>query len=265
MSQGLKLSVKGAIWIHFECLQSLSLSAPEEPIFVSVFNYPIKENRWEKRPFWGLGKRMGDREIKKEKKGEDAGEQRFSSGCGCYYLLLLSRVWGGGRDTHAGLLSNAAETFMKSLQKQGRQALFLSSNWFSCGGCCASDFIAAAGPPPLCPHSLLLPDLETYLQLCAAPFPLGHGWAGLRQDSCGILIVTEAEPAAGSDSSQRGTRPGINEPLGAAPASNCSPSNFPYPWEHCSTKKFHQLKCCTPEHLPNVPHLTKVYSSRRCC
>lgn len=43
-------------------------------------------------------------------------------------LLLLSRVWGGGRDTHAGFLSNAAETFMKSLQKQGRQALFLSSN-----------------------------------------------------------------------------------------------------------------------------------------
>lgn len=107
--------------------------------------------------------------------------------------------------------------------------------------------------------------LPTYLQLCAAPFPPGHGWAGLRQDSCGILIVTEAEPAAGSDSPQRGARPGINEPLGAAPASNCSPSNFPYPWEHCSTKKFHQLKCCTPEHLPNVPHLTKVYSSRRCC
>ena len=55
------------------------------------------------------------------------GEVRFSSGCGCYFAPL-SLVWRGGRDTPAGFLSNAAETFMKSLQRQGRQALFLSPN-----------------------------------------------------------------------------------------------------------------------------------------
>lgn len=43
-------------------------------------------------------------------------------------VSLLSPVWRGGRDTHAGFLSSAAEPFMKSLQRQGRQTLFLSPN-----------------------------------------------------------------------------------------------------------------------------------------
>lgn len=132
MSQGLKVRVKGAIWIHFECLQSLSLSAPEEPIFVSVFNYPIKENRWEKRPFWGLRKRMGDRKTKREKEGEDAGEQRFSSGCGCYYFSLH----GFGEKVGTRMLA-FSPTQLRPLwnhcrSRGGRHYFYLQLRWLLC-------------------------------------------------------------------------------------------------------------------------------------
>lgn len=73
----------------------------------------------------GARERVGDRQTGNWR-GVD-GEVRFSSGCGCYFAPL-SLVWRGGRDTPAGFLSNAAETFMKSLQRQGRQGLFLSPN-----------------------------------------------------------------------------------------------------------------------------------------
>ena len=65
------------------------------------------------------------RQENREKAGEKMKENSVSV---VVAILLLSPVWRGGRDTHAGFLSNAAETFMKSLQRQGRQALFLSPN-----------------------------------------------------------------------------------------------------------------------------------------
>lgn len=91
-------------------------------------------------------------------------------------LFLPSRVWGEGRDTHAGFLSNAAETFMKSLQKQGRQALFLSS--------------AAVAAVPLTSSLPALPlSVPTHcfcpiwrLIFSSAPLPSLRAMAGLGSD-----------------------------------------------------------------------------------
>lgn len=156
----------GAIWIHYERLGSLSLSASEEVISLSLsLIIPLRRRTGEVRGTSGSSGR--EWESGKERERRRCRRTVFQPWL-WLLLLLLSPVWGGGKDTHAGFLPNTAETFMKSLQRQGRQALFLSPNWFSCSRCCASDFIAA-GPPPCCPHSLLPLDLETYLQLGAAP------------------------------------------------------------------------------------------------
>lgn len=55
------------------------------------------------------------------------GEVRFSSGCGCYFPCS-SLVWRGGRDTLLAFSPTQLRPFMKSLQRQGRQGLFLSPN-----------------------------------------------------------------------------------------------------------------------------------------
>lgn len=192
-------------WIPNECLGFLSLPASEELISLSLsLTIPLRRRTGEGRGTSGSSGR--EWEAGKERgRGRRRWRAVFRPGL---WLLwsLLSPFWGGGRHTHAGCLSNAAGAFMKSLQRQGRQALFLSPNWFSCSRCSASDF-TAAGPPPSCPHSLLPPDLETYLQRQATPLPAGPGWAGLRQASCLMLVVAGADHTAGSDSSQM-RRPG---------------------------------------------------------
>lgn len=105
------------------------------------------------------------------------------------------------------------------------------------------------GPPPRSPPSLLPPDSESCLR--SAPRPGGRG---ARAGLCRLHI------AAGADPPQALTALGGAQQTAARamPASNCSPFNFPCPWEPGSTKKFHQLKCCAPEHLPNARHPRKV-------
>lgn len=108
-----------AIWIHRECGGSLSLWAPEEylcPCLITPRRRRTGGVRGSSGREWETGKQ----------KGEDAAEPCFSPGCGCYYCSFHQPEEEAG--THAGLLSNTAETFMKSLQRQGRQALFLSPN-----------------------------------------------------------------------------------------------------------------------------------------
>lgn len=86
------------------------------------FNYGIRRTG---EPRGTSGASGREWETGEQRKGEKMKEDSNSV---VVAILLLSPVCRGGRDTHAGFLSNAAETFMKSLQKQGRQALFLSPN-----------------------------------------------------------------------------------------------------------------------------------------
>lgn len=168
-------------------------------------------------------------------------------------IVLLSPVWRGGRDTP---LLGFSPTQLRPLWNhcRGRTALFLSPNWFSCSGCCASEFVAARPSPsqrPV-PASGRFGDLSSFsapsaplLSLPAArgrSAGLGAGRALPDADSDGSRSCRRLwQPSEARARQQRATR--------AAPASNCSPSSFPYPREPSSTKKFHQLKCCAPEHI----------------
>lgn len=133
-------------------------------------------------------------------------------------IVLLSPVWRGGRDTP---LLGFSPTQLRPLWNhcRGRTALFLSPNWFSCSGCCASDFVAARPSPsqrPL-PASGRFGDLSSFSAPPRRSFPSQQpaadrpGWApaGL----CRMLIATGADRAAGSDSPRR-REPGSREPLG---------------------------------------------------
>ena len=119
------------------------------------------------------------------------------------------------------------------------------------------------GPESYCPPYLrlswtLVPSAERrgavlpIVGICL--FGAGDGGRGARAGLCQLQI------AAGADPPQALTALGGARQTAARamPASNCSPSNFPCPWEPGSTKKFHQLKCCAPEHLPNARHPRKV-------
>lgn len=86
------------------------------------FNYLIRRTGEPRGTSGGSGREW---ETGKQRNG---GKMKANSFGVVVAILRLSPLWRGGRDTHAGFLSNAAETFMKSLQKQGRQALFLSPN-----------------------------------------------------------------------------------------------------------------------------------------
>lgn len=84
----------------------------------------------------GTRERMGDRktERKKEKMQENSAAALVVVAT---ILLLLSPVWGEGRGSHAGFLSNTAETFMKSLKRQGAAGtIFISKliqlQWLLC-------------------------------------------------------------------------------------------------------------------------------------
>ena len=218
--------------------QSLKISS----LFCLSLIIPLRRRTGEARgTSGGLGERAGDRKIGKE--GEDEEGRRFSSGCGCYCVPLSSLKRRQGR-TPAGFLSNAAETFRKSLQRQGRQALFLSPNWFSCSGC-ASDFLAARPSPsqrPL-PASGRFGDLSSFS--APPPPPLSAPLLSLpaRGRSAG-LRAGRALPDAdsgGSRSCRRLWQPsearaGQRRATRAPPASNCSPSSFPLP----SGTEFHK-------------------------
>lgn len=125
----------GAPWIHFECLQPLSLSAPEELIslFLSLI-IPLRTG--------GEKGRSGDSGREWE-----TGKQRERRRCRRTALLLwlwlrqyycsFHRSGEKVRGTHAGFLSNTAETFMKSLRRQGAAGTIFSSKliqlqWLLC-------------------------------------------------------------------------------------------------------------------------------------
>lgn len=240
----------------------ISFSLWRSHLFVPGFNYGIRRTG---EPRGTSGASGREWETGEQRKGEKMKEDSNSV---VVAILLLSPVCRGGRDTHAGFLSNAAETFMKSLQKQGRQALFLSPNWFSCSRCCASDFIAARPSPPLSSltasapfQRLVFSSLPRLSLPSRPPTGLGAGRAPARDNSDWSTLCRRLWQPIGAWGQASVSHSGLCQHLIVHPPISPAFGNG----VQSSKKKFQQLKCCAPEHLPNVPHLKKVYAFRHCC
>lgn len=136
----------------------ISFSPRRFHLFVPVFNYPLRRTGEARGTSGGWG--QSGRQENGEKKGEDEGGQHS-----VVVLFCSSHQFGrGDGDTNVGFLSSAAETFMKSLQRQGgRHYFYLQIDSAAVAAVPLTSLLP--NPPPRGPHSLLAPDLETYLLL----------------------------------------------------------------------------------------------------